>query len=94
MIDITIEYLSITYFVYRLSKKIPSDIAEWTNYMQSKTGAVFFILTAYNDEDGKLSFARFVLLLFLICATHITFLEGMKQMVSVSWPRGKNIGKV
>jgi hypothetical protein len=29
-------------------------------YMQNKTGAVFFVLTAYTDADGKLSFARFV----------------------------------
>jgi hypothetical protein len=28
-------------------------------YMHNKTGAVFFVIGAYTDEDGKLSFARF-----------------------------------
>lgn len=47
-----------TYRRHRMSKKIPSDVAEWTEYMRNKTGAVFFVLGAYTDEDGKLCIAR------------------------------------
>ena len=42
----------------RHSKKIPSDVAEWTEYMRNKTGAVFFVIGAYTDEDGVLSYCR------------------------------------
>ena len=44
----------------RMSKKIPSDVAEWTQYMWNKSGAVFFILGDNTDEDGRLAFARLV----------------------------------
>ena len=94
IIDIIIDYSSVAYLFHRLSKKIPSDVAEWTEYMQSKTGAVFFVLTAYTDEDGKLSFARFYILMLFICATGLMLSPGMKPTASVSWRRGKNIGKV
>ena len=42
----------------RYSKKIPSEVAEWTEYMRNKTGAVFFMMCAYTDEDGSLSIGR------------------------------------
>lgn len=42
----------------RYSKKIPSDVAEWLQYMKTKSGAVFFVLGAYTDEDGGLSIAK------------------------------------
>jgi hypothetical protein len=35
--------------------------------MQNKTGAVFFILGAYTDEDGRLSFARSVNRIVVYC---------------------------
>ena len=43
-----------------MSKKIPSDVAEWTEYMKNKTGAVFFIMAAYTNADGGLSIGRLV----------------------------------
>lgn len=44
----------------RYAKKIPSEVAEWLEYMKNKTGAVFFMLAAYTDEDGGLSIAKSV----------------------------------
>src|ERR1700680_3933177 len=32
----------------RASRKLPSEVAEWTQYMKRKTGASFFILAAYS----------------------------------------------
>lgn len=94
IINIIIEYSSVAYLFHRLSKKIPSDVAEWTEYMQSKTGAVFFVLGAYTDEDGKLSFARLYILISFICATRLMLSAGMRPKASVSWRHGKNTGKV
>ena len=48
-----------------MSKKIPSDVAEWTEYMRNKTGAVFFILGAYTDQDGKLCIARLAISVYI-----------------------------
>ena len=42
----------------RHSKKITSDVAEWTEYMRNKTGAQIFVICAYTDEDGGLAFGR------------------------------------
>lgn len=42
----------------RYAKKIPADVAEWLEYMKTKSGAVFFVVGAYTDEDGGLSIAR------------------------------------
>jgi hypothetical protein len=44
---------------HRNSKKVTSKVAEWTRYMEAKTGAVFFILGAYTDEDGGLCISRY-----------------------------------
>jgi hypothetical protein len=44
--------------LHRYSKKIPSEVAEWTQHMQNKTGAVFFVIGAYTDEDGGLFIGR------------------------------------
>jgi hypothetical protein len=38
----------------RASRKLPSEVAEWTQYMKRKTGASFFILAAYSNADGQL----------------------------------------
>jgi uncharacterized membrane protein required for colicin V production len=46
------------YVACRYSKKIASEVAEWTEYMRNKTGAVFFVMCAYTDEDGSLSIGR------------------------------------
>jgi hypothetical protein len=56
---------SAAYIRYRYSKKIPSDVAEWLQYMKSKSGAVFFVLAAYTDEDGGLSIAKLVINRFI-----------------------------
>ena len=42
----------------RYAKKIPADVSEWLEYMKTKSGAVFFVVGAYTDEDGGLSIAR------------------------------------
>lgn len=42
----------------RASKKIPSEVAEWTQYMKRHNGAVFFILAAYTNANGELTVSR------------------------------------
>jgi len=44
----------------RLSKKILSHVAEWTEFMRNKTGVVLFVMAAYTDEDGGLSIGRWI----------------------------------
>ena len=42
----------------RASRKVPSEVAEWTQFMKRKTGAVFFILGSYTNANGQLVTSR------------------------------------
>jgi hypothetical protein len=42
----------------RASKKIASEVAQWTHYMKQQTGAVVFVLAGYTNVDGELSVSR------------------------------------
>lgn len=42
----------------RASKKIPSEVAQWTEFMKRQNGAEFFILAAYTNVAGELVTSR------------------------------------
>jgi hypothetical protein len=42
----------------RASKKIPSEVAEWMQYMKRQSGAVFFMLAGYTNAAGQLVVSR------------------------------------
>ena len=42
----------------RASKKIPSEVVEWMQYMKHHNGAVFFILAVYTNVNGELTVSR------------------------------------
>lgn len=50
----------LTFVHFRASKKIPSEIAQWTQYMKRQNGAVIFMLVAYTNAAGELAVSRLV----------------------------------
>ena len=63
--------------------------------MKAKSGAVFFVVCGYTDEDGGLSIAKSVIhLCTSLCRTILKSRKGMKRVILDLWQRNRNTGKV
>ena len=75
----------IAQYLRRNSRKVTTKVAQWTRYMENKTGAVFFILGAYTDEEGGLCIARSVHLQSTFVMELMFLAADMKPRASTFW---------